>query len=298
VGSPKKRIRPARKKEIANELQEELNLSERRVCRLLDINRTFKRYHSSKVEQDAAITTRLSELATQHRRYGYKRLHILLRREGFAINHKKTYRLYTEAGLCIRKRKKKCPSEKRGKPAIVKSINVRWSFDFVSDTLANGRKFRVLTLIDEATRECLALEVDTSLTGTRVVNVLNRIAFFRGLPEEILTDNGPEFTSCALSEWAYDKSIHHIFIDPGKPVQNAYIESFNGKFREECLDSHWFKSLSDARMIIESWRIDYNTNRPHSSLGGLTPSEYALKISQQDSVNQTGLTLALVQNLG
>lgn len=163
MGSPKKRIQPARKKEIAIELQEELNLSERRVCRLLDINRTFKRYRSSKVEQDAAITIRLSELATQHRRYGYKRLHILLRREGFAINHKKTYRLYIEAGLCIRKRKKKCPSEKTGKPAVVTSANARWSFDFVSDGFTNGRKFRVLTLIDEATRECLSLEVDTSL---------------------------------------------------------------------------------------------------------------------------------------
>ena len=298
MGSPKKRIKPARKKEIANELQQELHLSERRVCRLLNINRTFKRYQSSKAEQDAVITDRLSELAALHRRYGYKRLHILLRREGFEINHKKTYRLYTEAGLCIRKRKKKCPSEKRGKPNTVETPNVRWSFDFVSDTLAIGRKFRVLTVIDEATRECLALEMDTSLTGTRVVNVLNRIAFFRGFPQEILTDNGPEFTSCALSEWTYDKKIQHIFIEPGKPVQNAYIESFNGKFREECLDSHWFKSISDARMIIESWRKDYNTIRPHSSLGGLTPSEYVSKLSNNSSQNQTGLTLSLVQNLG
>ncbi len=166
----------------------------------------------------------------------------------------------------------------------------------MSDTIANGRKFRVLTVIDEATRECLALEMDTSRTGTRVVNVLNRIAFFRGVPQEILTDNGPEFTSCAHSEWTYDKKIHHIFIEPGKPVQNAYTESFNGKFREECIEFHWFKSISDARMIIESWRKDYNTLRPHSSLGGLTPSEYVSKISNYSSQDQTGLTLSLVQN--
>lgn len=298
MGSIKKRIKPARKKEIANELQQEMNLSERRVCRLLDINRTFKRYQSSKTEQDAMITGRLSELATIHRRYGYKRLHILLRREGFKINHKKTYRLYKEAGLGIRKRKKKCPSEKRGRPNAVESANARWSFDFVSDALANGRRLRILTVIDEATRECLALESDTSLTGARVVSVLNRIAFFRGYPEEILTDNGPEFTSCALSEWTYDKNIKHIFIEPGKPVQNAYIESFNGKFREECLDSHWFKNLHDARKIIESWRNDYNSIRPHSSLGGLTPLEYAEKISEENSKNQPGLTFGLVQNLG
>ncbi len=265
MGRTKKRIQPARKKEIACELQQELNLSERRVCRLLDINRTFKRYRSTKREEDNRIIERLSELATRWRRFGYKRLHILLRREGFHINHKKTYRLYKEAGLSIRKRKKKCPSEKRGKPEIVSTPNTRWSFDFVSDTLANGRRIRVLTVIDEATRECLALETDTSITGTRVAAVLNRIAFFRGFPKEILTDNGPEFTGNVLSAWSYEKNIHHIFIDPGKPIQNAYIESFNGKFREECLDAHWFKNLGDARTTIEAWRNEYNTVRPHMS---------------------------------
>ncbi len=157
------------------------------MCRLVSINRTFKSYQSSKLEKDATITDRLSELAVLHIRYGYKRLHILLLREGFQINHKKTYRLYTQVGLYVRKRKKKCPSEKRGKPNTVEIPNVRWSFDFVSDTLTNGRKFRILTVIDEATRECLALETDTSLSGTRVVDVLNRIAFFRrSLPITVL----------------------------------------------------------------------------------------------------------------
>jgi putative transposase len=298
VGNPKKRIQPARKKEIATELQAALHLSERRVCRLLSLNRAFKRYQTSKRQQDEIITNKLSELAARFRRFGYKRLHILLRREGIVINHKRTYRLYKEAGLAIRKHKKKCPYEKRGKPGSVEIPNTRWSFDFVSDSLANGRRIRALTVIDEATRESLAIEVDTSLTGVRVVGVLNRIAFFRGYPSEILTDNGPEFISHALSEWTYEKNIQHLFIEPGKPVQNAYIESFNGKFREECLDAHWFKSLSDARRTIEAWRIEYNNLRPHSSLGNLTPTEYAAKLNESNTPNPSGLTFSLVQNLG
>lgn len=144
----------------------------------------------------------------------------------------------------------------------------------------------------------MALETDPSITGKRVVSVLNKIAFFRGYPQEVLTDNGPEFTSNALSEWAFDKKINHLFIDPGKPIQNAYIESFNGKFREECLAEHWFKNIYEARDVIESWRIEYNTERPHSSLGNLTPSEYAQKLSQETTQNSARLTLRLVQNLG
>lgn len=256
MGCRKKRIEPARKKEIATELQAELKLSERHVCRLLWMNRTFKRYQSVKPEQDEAIAKRLGELATRWKRFGYKRLHILLRREGYTINHKRTYRIYREAGLALRKRKKKCPTEKRGRPDAVITPNTRWSFDFVSDAMANGWRIKILTVIDEATRECLALEVDTSISGQRVAAVLNRIAFFRGVPREILTDNGPEFTSMALSEWAYEKKITHLFIDPGKPVQNVYIESFNGKFREECLSTHWFKNLYEARELIEAWRSE------------------------------------------
>jgi putative transposase len=248
--------------------------------------------------QDELIIKRLSELAIRWKRFGYKRLHILLRREGFTINHKKTYRLYKEAGLAIRKRKKKCPSEKRGKPESVVIPNTRWSFDFVSDALSNGRRIRILTVIDEATRECLALEVDSSITGSRVTAVLNRIAYFRGFPKEILTDNGPEFAGNALSGWTYEKGIHHLFIEPGKPVQNAYIESFNGKFREECLHAHWFQSLYEARTVIEAWRIEYNTVRPHSSIGNMTPAEYAEKIMRIDTQNQVGLTFGLVQKLG
>jgi len=298
MGCRKKRIEPARKKEIAVELQDELRLSERHVCRLLHINRTFKRYQPVKSEQDGVIAKRLGELAARWKRFGYKRLHVLLRREGFMINHKRTYRIYKEAGLALRKRKKKCPTEKRGKPDAVITPNTRWSLDFVSDIITNGQRIRVLTVIDEATRECLALEADTSLSGKRVAAVLNRIALFRGFPKEILTDNGPEFTSMTISEWSYDKKVTHLFIEPGKPIQNAFIESFNGKFREECLDTHWFKNLCEARDLIEAWRSEYNNFRPHSALGNLTPVEYAEILDQNPERDLSGLTLELVQILG
>lgn len=203
----------------------------------------------------------------------------MLRREGIDINHKKTYRLYKDAGLALRKRSKK-KYEKRGMPERTASkANTRWSLDFVSDRTRYGSNIRILAVIDEVTRECLALEVDSSLTGRRVTAVLNQIAIFRGLPKEILTDNGPEFTSNAMSAWAYDHMVEHIFIDPGKPMQNGYIESFNGKLRAECLDQHWFRNLSEAREILEAWRVEYNRVRPHSSLDNLTPEEFALKLS-------------------
>lgn len=272
----KKLLEPAHKRELANKIQLQIRLSERRVCRLLELNRTTKRYRPVQKVENEAIKEHLAELAARWKRFGYRRLHILLEREGRVINHKRVYRLYKEAGLSLRRRKKKCPSEKRGRPQTAAlAPNTRWSLDFVSDVTAHGQRFRVLTVIDETTRECLALEADTSLTGKRVVSVLNRIAFFRGLPKEILTDNGSEFTSVALTDWAYTKGVQQLFINPGKPVQNAYIESFNGKLRDECLNEHWFKHLTEARAILEDWRHDYNQFRPHSSLGNLTPVEYA-----------------------
>lgn len=226
------------------------------------------------------VTERLKALSARWKRFGYRRLHVMLLREGFEINHKKTYRLYKDAGLTLQKRSKKKKLEKRGMPdRTAKEMNARWSMDFVSDRTRYGSNIRVLTVIDEVTRECLALEVDSSLSGRRVSAVLNRIALFRGLPKEILTDNGSEFTSNVMNAWAYDRKVEHIFTDPGKPMQNGYIESFNGKLRAECLNQHWFQSLSEAREIIEAWRLEYNRIRPHSSLDNLTPEEYALKLS-------------------
>jgi len=204
----------------------------------------------------------------------------MLQREGIKINHKRTYRLYKEAGLSLPKRSKKKKYEKRGMPERANTEpNTRWAMDFVSDRTRNGSNIRVLTVIDEVTRECLALEVDSSLTGRRVTAVLNRIALFRGLPKEILTDNGSEFTSNIMNEWAYDHKVEHIFTDPGRPMQNGYIESFNGKLRAECLNQHWFRNIPEAKELIEGWRLDYNQVRPHSSLDNLTPEEFALKLS-------------------
>ena len=216
-------------------------------------------------------------IAARWKRFGYRRVNMMLRREGISINHKKVYRLYKEAGLMLKRKLKRKTYEKRGMPdrSRLPGPNDRWSMDFVSDTTATGRKLRIFTLIDEVTRECIAIEVDTSITGQQVSRYLNKAILFRGRPKEILTDNGPEFTSNALNAWAYERHIEHVFIEPGKPMQNGFIESFNGRFRDECLNLNWFNSLHDAREIISRWKDEYNMVRPHSSLGDMTPVEYA-----------------------
>ena len=217
----------------------------------MGISQNSKRYKPTDKSGDALVTERLKALSARWKRFGYRRLHVMLLREGFEINHKKTYRLYKDAGLTLQKRSKKKKYEKRGMlERIAKEMNARWSMDFVSDRTRYGSNIRVLNVIDEVTRECLALEVDSSLSGRRVSAVLNRIALFRGLPKEILTDNGSEFTSNVMNAWAYDHKVEHIFTDPGKPMQNGYIESFNGKLRAECLNQHWFQSLSEAREML------------------------------------------------
>ncbi|MEX2430967.1 MAG: IS3 family transposase, partial [Dehalococcoidia bacterium] len=207
---------------------------------------------------------------------GYRRLGVLLRREDFAVNQKRVYRLYREEGLAVRRRKRprRCGRVRVARPTPFEA-NQRWSMDFVSDSLANGRRVRILTVVDDFTRECLATEVDTSLPGLRVARVLDQLREIRGLPEVITVDNGPEFAGRALDAWAYAREVRLHFIEPGKPVQNAYIESFNGRLRDECLNEHWFGSLHQARSIIEAWREDYNGVRPHSALGNRTPQEFA-----------------------
>ncbi len=212
---------------------------------------------------------------------------VLLRREGFGVNHKRVYRLYREEGLAVRRRKRKrMAGVARVPPEAPLRPNQQWSMDFVADALANGRRIRVLTVLDDFTRESLATEVDTSLPGLRVTRVLDRLAIERGLPELITVDNGPEFAGRVLDAWAYSNGVHLHFIDPGKPVQNAYIESFNGRLRDECLNEHWFMSLPAARSIVEAWRDDYNAVRPHSALGNRTPEEFA-----QQSVRKTPVGL-------
>jgi putative transposase len=198
----------------------------------------------------------------------------------WVVNHKRVYRIYRKEGLAMRRRKgKRFRAAARVPMVLPTRANQMWTMDFTRDSLASGRKFRTLNLMDGYTREALCIEVDTSLPGLRVVQVLERVAEERGLPEAIQVDNGPEFISRVVDQWAYAKGVALHFIEPGKPVQNAFIESFNGKFRDECLNQNWFTSLGDARRIIEAWRMDYNTVRPHSSLGYLTPEEYAAAIA-------------------
>jgi putative transposase len=258
-----------------------------RACGLIGISRSLYRYQSRRTG-DEAIQTRLCELAGQKRRYGYRRLHVLLKREGWDINHKRLFRIYQLAGLAVRRRKRKriAGIERQPKAPSFKP-NQSWSMDFVSDGLADGRRLRCLNIVDDFTKECLAIEVDTSLPGRRVVAVLERLAESRGMSESITVDNGPEFAGKMLDEWAYQRGLRLSFIQPGKPQQNAYIESFNGKFRDECLNEHWFVSMRHAREIIEAWRTEYNQERPHSSLGYLTPRQYADSFLTANSMSVT-----------
>ena len=225
-------------------------------------------------DRNIALRKRLKELSQERRRFGCKRLYLLLRREGYEINHKRVERIYRQEGLSLRKRKKKRPSHCRLLlPAPIR-VNQYWSMDFVSDSLYDGRRFRALTIIDQYSRESLAIEVSNSITGQHVSRVLDWLCELRGVPEAITVDNGPEFTSTALDKWAYGKSVKLDFIRPGKPIENAYIESFNGRFRDECLNEQVFVSLRDARKKIENWRQDYNECRPHSGINNLTPLEF------------------------
>lgn len=257
------------------------SFSERRACKLSSLDRSSFRY-KAKPDKNMDLRTRLRELAEQRRKFGSPRLHVLLQREGHIINHKRVERLYREEGLSLRnKKRKKRISHLRVVLDRPQQANEHWSMDFVSDSLSNGRRFRVLTIVDDLTRECPALEVDHSLTGLRVSRVLERLAATRGLPNVITVDNGPEFISRALDAWAHENKVKLRFIQPGKPVQNAYIESFNGKLRDECLNEHMFIDLRDARNKIEAWRKDYNSIRPHSSLNNLTPEEFAGTLPQQ-----------------
>ncbi len=239
--------------------------------------RSSIRYRSVRPSQEP-LRVRLHDLASVRVRYGYRRLHVLLRREGWPINHKRTYRLYTEEGLTLkRKRPKRHRSATTRVERPAASIpNERWCMDFMSDTLADGRRLRLFTVLDTCTRECLAIDVGSSFRGLDVARVLTRLGLDRGLPEKITCDNGSEFTSRVMDHWAYQNRVKLDFSRPGKPTDNAHIEAFNGRFRQECLSQHWFLDLIDARRTVNSWREDYNNHRPHSALDNRTPVGYRL----------------------
>lgn len=234
--------------------------------------------YEAKPDKDGELRKRLRELAEQRRRSGCRMFHAIAQREGLVINHKRTERIYKEEGLSltIRRRKKRASHARVAIPRA-KKRNELWGLDFLHDSLGNGGKIRILPIIDTFTKECHRIEVDRSLGGRRVIALLSEASLMQGLPENIVVDNGPEFISNAMDEWAYNRKVKLHFIRPGKPVDNAFMESFNARLRDECLNVNWFRSIEHARKVIEEWRIDYNENRPHSTLGFLTPREFAQK---------------------
>jgi len=267
-------VSPAQRRELVSFFIEDHQLSERWACELAGLSRAVHRYRSRR-SPDTELRSDLRKLASERPRFGYRRLGILLRRRGQAINHKRLWRVYREEGLAVRRKKRKrvAAANREAKPALT-GPNQRWSMDFMSDGLRDGRSIRLLNVVDDWSRFCPVIEVDLSLSSQRVIRALERAGELFGLPKSIVMDNGPEFTSRALDEWAHEHKIELCFIRPGKPIENAYAESFNGRVREECLNQHLFDGLEHARELCEAWREDYNTIRPHTSLGGLSPSDF------------------------
>jgi putative transposase len=280
-------VSPQLRREAVLVMQVEVELSQRRACGLMELHRGTCRYRRRRSE-DGRLRTRLRELAEARRRFGYRRLQVLLAREGWQVNHKRVYRLYVEEKLSLRrKRGRKRSAVRQPLPEPV-AANQVWSVDFMTDALSSGRRFRTLNIVDDYTRECLAIEVDTSIGGGRVVRVLEELKNRRGLPLKIRSDNGPEFVSRAVDQWAYEQGLHWHTIQPGRPMENGYVESFNGRFRDECLNENWFIHLADAREKIAQWKQDYNEMRPHSSLQYRTPVEFAAQSAASFSRDGVG----------
>ena len=276
-GIIKKVVKPSQRRELAKAMMKQGQHSERKACELMSIPRRVYRYRSKCADKDEQLKQRLLEHAQTYPRYGYLMLHGLLKREGLVVNKKRTYRLYTQAKLQIRTKRRKKLYRSRCIMPTPSAVNKRWSMDFVHDQLGDGRRFRVLNIVDDFSRECIAQICDVSISGMRVAQSLSQLIDRRGKPDSIVCDNGTEFTSKALFYWSQDKQVKLSFIQPGKPTQNAFVESFNGKFRDSCLNQYWFRSLADARMTIDNWRKDYNEVRPHSALGYQPPSVFAEK---------------------
>ncbi|WGR93648.1 IS3 family transposase [Bradyrhizobium sp. ISRA443] len=271
----KEMVTPAGKRRAVAHLMDAHGMSERRACKAIGCCRMTMRYKTIRPD-DGGLRQRMKAIAQERRRFGYRRLHVLLKREGYRVNHKKLFRLYREEKLAVRRRGgRKRAIGTRAPMTVPMAPNERWSLDFVSDQLTDGRRFRVLTVVDDCTRECLALVADTSLSGIRVARELDRLVIERGKPKMVVSDNGSELTSNAILTWADQSRVAWHYIAPGKPMQNAFIESFNGRLRDELLNETLFTSLAQARVALGCWRADYNDARPHSQLGWKTPSEFA-----------------------
>jgi len=278
---------------VTNWAQESFGLSLRRACRIIGTARSAMLYRSVRPHQEP-LRRRIREIAHTRVSYGHRRVHVLLRREGWRVNLKRVYRLYREEGLTLRRKKPKrrrAAQPRQERPAAT-SPNERWSMDFMSDALADGRKIRVLTVLDTCTRECVALEVATSFRGSDVAQVLTRVGIQRGLPTTITVDNGTEFTSKALDHWAYKNRLRLDYTRPGKPTDNGFIESFNAAVRRECLSQHYFSSVAEARDVLAAWRDEYNQRRPHGSLGQRTPMEVGAQA--RAAVAQESRSIAIV----
>ena len=275
-------VTPDAKRKAVERACKEHGVSQRRACTILKIDRSSVRYKSVR-PGDADLREAMRQVASERRRFGYRRIHVMLERQGIYMNQKKLRRLYREEKLQVRKRGGRKRALGTRRPMLLPSrANERWSLDFVSDAFTDGRRFRVLAVVDDYSRECLALVADTSLSGLRVTRELNELIRQRGKPKTVVSDNGTELTSMAVLRWCQETGIEWHYIQPGKPMQNGFVESFNGSFRDECLNETLFTSLSEARTKINEWKEDYNHNRPHSSLGNLTPYEYVRKINLQN----------------
>ena len=282
-------VGPAAKREAVAHLRSLLEITERRACTIVAADRKMIRYRSRRAP-DAELRARLRDLANHRRRFGYRRLFILLRDQGEPSGINRIYRLYREEGLAVRKRRARRKAVGTRAPILVEVMpNARWSLDFVHDQLAYGRRFRILNIVDDVTRECLAAIPDTSISGRRVARELTALIDQRGKPRMIVSDNGTEFTSNAILGWTKEHKVEWHYIEPGKPMQNGYIESFNGRMRDELLNESLFLDLDQARQIVAAWIADYNTARPHSSLGYKTPAAYA------DHLTATGHRAALYE---
>jgi putative transposase len=272
-------VGPAAKREAVAHLRAVMGLSERRACRIVDADRKMVRYRSCR-PPDLALRTQLRDLANERRRFGYRRLFVLLRRDGEPSGINRIYRLYREEGLTVRKRRARRRAVGTRAPILVEAkANARWSLDFVHDQLACGRRFRILNVVDDVTRECLAAIPDTSISGRRVARELTGLIERRGKPDMIVSDHGTEFTSNAMLAWAQENRVTWHFIAPGKPMQNGFCESFNGRMRDELLNESLFFGLDHARIRIAAWADDYNLRRPHSALGYIPPTAYAAKLT-------------------